>query len=144
MRALDELLQLGSQLEQRSRALHAGAADAADVLSATEAAAETEARAHAAYRAAIRLLPSDPAAYYNLGHALRAHGPGRSAESLWLFHRAARLEPSSPASVTSLAYFLLATPGSDDSADKQRRRGLAVLADGVQRGLWPRSTTAWQ
>ena len=64
----------------------------------------TRAEAEAAYRAAIRLDPADPRAFYHLGHMLRAAGPARTSETIELFTTAAALDPLSPSLASSLGY----------------------------------------
>lgn len=134
---LDELLLRGGELEQRAHELEAAVATFGAV--ADDRALVLQAKAHAVYRAAIALAPNDAAAYYHLGHALRAGGHMRRTEVLSLFEAALNLDPGNSAARTSLAYALIA---DDDAA--QRRRGLEVLAHGVAMGVWPQSETMWQ
>ena len=141
---VDDQLERATELELQAGKLAAAATegDGDEVLVA--AAAAVQAEAHAAYRAAIVIDPMDPAAYYHLGHALRALGPSTAAESVALFDTAVQLDPQNPAAASSLGYMLVAAPGSNDAAARHRRRGLQVLARGVQQGLWPASASTWQ
>ena len=139
---VDDQLEAASALEQQARRLAASAAESG-------AARQLQLEAESAYRAAVAINPADPTPYYHLVHALRARGPSTSAESVAHFERAWRLDPDNVAAASSLGYLLIAMAGEDDGATEaaaaaQRRRGLEVLAHGVQRGLWPRSDGVWQ
>ena len=144
MELVDAQLQRASDLELQARKLSAMAAEHEDwrpnglVL----AAATVEKEAHAAYRSAIAIDPTDPTPYYHLGHALRALGPSTSAESIELFQAAVKLDPLDPATRTSLGYMLIGGSGAEAAA--RRRRGLKVLARGVRKELWAGSDSVWQ
>ena len=136
----------GSELELKARRLAQYAAEHDDwrpnglVL----AAAMVEAEAHAAYRIAIAIDPTDPIPYYHLGHTLRALGPSTADESIALFEAAVKIDPSNAATRSSLGYMLISTTGADEVARAQRRRGLKVLAKGVQIDLWAANVGTWQ
>ena len=141
---VDDQLAKASELEQRAHRLAASAAESGGRGAA--AAQRLQLEAESAYRAAIAIDPTDPLPHYHLGHVLRAHGPATTAESLAHFDRAWLLDPDNPAAASSLGYLLIAAAGDAEPevALVRQRRGLEVLAQGVQRGIWPRSDTTWQ
>ncbi len=148
---VDEQLARASDLEQQAHKLAAAAAESGAGREAA-AAAQLHLEAEAAYRAAIMIDPTDPLPLYHLGHVLRARGPATTAESLAHFDRAWVLDPDNPAVVSSLGYLLIAAAGGAAAAKEMppeaalahQRRGLQVLAQGVNRGIWPRSDAVWQ
>ena len=99
--AYEEALDRAAGLEHRANELVAASAAAP---AAAAAAAAPWAEAEAAYRAAIRVDPADPRAYYHLGHMLRAAGPARTSETIELFETAAALDPLSPSLASSLGW----------------------------------------
>ena len=124
-------LSLGLLLEQHAHERSAAALDAQSLT------AEHEAEAHRAYRAAIRLQPQSPEAYYHLANSLRARAATSTAEVTGLLEAARRLEPTRSSTLSSLGYLLLSSASA-----AERRRGLQVLEGGVVSGVWP--TGRWQ
>jgi len=98
-------------------------------------AASELAEAEHAYRTGLRLSPMDSGGYYQLGSMLRSRD--RVEEALSLLEVAARLDPSNGAAASSLAYVLL------NRGTRSQQRGLQMLAQGVDSGLWAR-TIPWQ
>ena len=93
------------------------------------------AEAEHAYRTGLRLSPMDSGGYYQLGSMLRSRD--RVEEAWSSLEVAARLDPSNGAAASSLAYVLL------NRGTRTQQRGLQMLAQGVDSGLWAR-TVPWQ